>query len=167
MAPSSPTTPTSPRGTLHLAYTYEDARDDDTDSPLLRRPKNKLDARRSSAASASVSVPAPKSSRPTRPTTSAARTLPGYAIVNLRATYTISADWSLTGRVENLFDRDYELVHGYNTPGLFGLPRNRLAAGGALNGVAFRHTRPLRRTGAARSVARAFCRCRGRHENRM
>ena len=50
----------------------------------------------------------------------AGTTLAGYAILNLRATYAISADWRLTGRVENLFDRDYALVHGYNTPGLSG-----------------------------------------------
>jgi vitamin B12 transporter len=40
--------------------------------------------------------------------------------VNLRATLALGSDWKLTGRVENLFDRDYALVHGYNTPGLSG-----------------------------------------------
>ncbi len=47
-------------------------------------------------------------------------TLPGYALVNLRASYDIAATWSVSLRLENLFDRDYELAHGYNTPGRAG-----------------------------------------------
>jgi vitamin B12 transporter len=47
-------------------------------------------------------------------------TLAGYSIVNLRASWAINADWRVAGRIENLFDRDYALVHGYNTPGRSG-----------------------------------------------
>ena len=50
-------------------------------------------------------------------TTSPASTLAAYTMVNLRATCALEQRWSLTGRIENLGDRDYELVHGYNTPG--------------------------------------------------
>ena len=41
----------------------------------------------------------------------------GYAIVNLRAGYAIDAAWSVNLRWNNVLDRDYELVRGYNTPG--------------------------------------------------
>jgi vitamin B12 transporter len=47
-------------------------------------------------------------------------TLAGYSIVNLRASWAINADWRVAARIENLFDRDYALVHGYNTPGRSG-----------------------------------------------
>ncbi|HKE47710.1 MAG TPA: TonB-dependent receptor [Rhodanobacteraceae bacterium] len=103
----------------HLAYTYEDAKDETTDTELLRRPKNKFDAvverrfgERFRAGAELVYAD--------EAADIAGTTLPSYAIVNLRGTWTISADWRLTGRIENLFDKDYELVHGYNTPGVSG-----------------------------------------------
>ena len=46
--------------------------------------------------------------------------LPAYTLVNLRARYELNHAWSLSARIENLTDRDYELVHGYNTPGRSG-----------------------------------------------
>ena len=48
-------------------------------------------------------------------------TLGAYTLVNLRASLRAErTDWSVGARLENLFDRDYELVHGYNTPGRSG-----------------------------------------------
>ncbi len=41
--------------------------------------------------------------------------VPGYAILNLVATYPLSGQWLLTARVENLTDKVYENVSGYNT----------------------------------------------------
>lgn len=41
----------------------------------------------------------------------------GYALLNLRAGYALSREWSLNARWNNVFDRDYELVQFYNTPG--------------------------------------------------
>lgn len=43
--------------------------------------------------------------------------LPGYAIVNLYASYRVAADWSIFARANNIFDKDYELVRDYSTPG--------------------------------------------------
>ena len=103
----------------HVAYTFEDAEDEATDQQLLRRPKNKLDAvverrfgERFRAGAELVYADQADDIGGTE--------LPSYAIVNLRGTWTVSADWSLIARVENLFDKDYALVHGYNTPGLSG-----------------------------------------------
>jgi len=47
----------------------------------------------------------------------AGTTLGAYSLLNLRASYALAASWQLGARLENLFDRDYELVHGYNTAG--------------------------------------------------
>jgi vitamin B12 transporter len=41
----------------------------------------------------------------------------GYSITNLFASYRYDKDWSLSLKVENLFDRNYQKVYGYNTPG--------------------------------------------------
>lgn len=41
----------------------------------------------------------------------------GYALVNAYARWSMARDWSLEGRVNNLLDKRYELVQGYNTPG--------------------------------------------------
>lgn len=41
----------------------------------------------------------------------------GYALNNLTARYAINRELSLEGRINNLFDKDYETVSGYNTPG--------------------------------------------------
>lgn len=41
----------------------------------------------------------------------------GYALVNLSAGYALARDWSVNARWNNVFDRDYELVQFFNTPG--------------------------------------------------
>ena len=43
--------------------------------------------------------------------------LPGYAIASFYASKEIEAGWTLRARIENAFDRKYELASGYNTPG--------------------------------------------------
>jgi vitamin B12 transporter len=103
--------------TLHTAYTYEDARDDASDTQLLRRPKNKfttvVERRFGERVRAGVELIYADDAKDI-----AGSVLPAYTIVNLRAALALGSDWSLSGRIENLFDRNYELVHGYNTPGL-------------------------------------------------
>jgi len=41
----------------------------------------------------------------------------GYSVINLFGSYQYDKNWSLSFRVENLFDRNYQKVYGYNTPG--------------------------------------------------
>jgi len=48
---------------------------------------------------------------------------PGYSVWNLSGSYRLSPNASLDFRIDNLFDKDYSLVHGYDTPG-----RNLFAA---------------------------------------
>lgn len=44
-------------------------------------------------------------------------TLPGYAVLNLNLGWKPARDWKLTGKLVNLTDKDYALVHGYTTQG--------------------------------------------------
>lgn len=43
--------------------------------------------------------------------------LSGYTLMHVYTDYRINHDWSLNARVNNLFDRDYELVNNFGTPG--------------------------------------------------
>lgn len=45
------------------------------------------------------------------------RELDGYATVDLRAAYSLTTDWHLQARIENLFDQDYETAAFFNQPG--------------------------------------------------
>jgi vitamin B12 transporter len=45
------------------------------------------------------------------------RKLAGYGVVNLYASYAVNKEWTVRGRVNNLFDKVYTLATGFNTPG--------------------------------------------------
>jgi vitamin B12 transporter len=55
--------------------------------------------------------------------------LGGYGLVHVRGSWPLARGWELEARVENLFDRDYELVHGYATPGRSGTVQVRWRGG--------------------------------------
>ena len=98
------------------SLTWQQARNEDTDTDLLRRPRQKASASidrsfgRHGRAGIEVLGSGPRSDV-------GAIRLPGYALVNLRASWLLSGQWRLAARIENLTDRDYELAYGYNTPG--------------------------------------------------
>lgn len=41
----------------------------------------------------------------------------GYGLVNLNASWAVTPEWTLAARLNNLANKRYELVQGYNTPG--------------------------------------------------
>ena len=43
----------------------------------------------------------------------------GYALMNTRAHWNLSPDWTLRAKIDNLFDKDYEQAAGYNTQGRY------------------------------------------------
>lgn len=43
--------------------------------------------------------------------------LPSYSTVDISASYPITSHLTVRGRIANLFDKDYETVYGYQTPG--------------------------------------------------
>lgn len=42
----------------------------------------------------------------------------GYGLLNASASYALNKTWTFQARANNLFDRQYELARGYNTPGV-------------------------------------------------
>jgi vitamin B12 transporter len=55
-----------------------------------------------------------------------ARRLPGYTLVDLRASYPVTANIEVYGRIENLFDEQYETTFRYGQPGRAGYAGVRL-----------------------------------------
>jgi vitamin B12 transporter len=107
--------------------TWQDPRDQITGKALLRRAKRKLnvsaDYRFDSGFSLGLDAQA-FSARPDMDFNAfpaADIRLPGYARFDLRAVWPLASEWSLEARLENIGDRDYALVQGYNTPGRSGL----------------------------------------------
>ncbi len=104
---------------LRANWTWMDARDADADRPLLRRPKNKVGAvvERSFGERWRAGAELVHSSH--RDDVGGVK-LASYTLLNLRAGVRLGSQWTLNARVENLTDRDYELVRGYNTAGRSG-----------------------------------------------
>jgi vitamin B12 transporter len=96
--------------------TVQNVRDADTGAQLLRRPKRKLSSLLERGFGERLStgmefiVVGPRQDV-------GGLVLPGYAMANLRADYRLNAAWRVGARLENLFNRSYELAQGYNTPG--------------------------------------------------
>jgi vitamin B12 transporter len=105
---------------LHGNASWLDARNADTDEPLLRRAPRKaaLSADWSFANGAGAGLDL--SAVAARPDAGGTR-LGGYGRIDLRASAPLGAGWRVEARLENLGDKDYELVQGYNTPGRSGL----------------------------------------------
>ncbi len=99
--------------------TVQNARDTDSSARLLRRPKQKFSGLLERGFGERLSAGMEFFASTNREDVGA-RTLAGYGLVNLRADYRLNAAWRLGARLENLLDRDYELAHGYNTPGRSG-----------------------------------------------
>ena len=107
--------------------TWQNARNQDSDKPLLRRANRKLnisaDYRFCDKFSMGLDAQA-FSARPDMDFNAFPAEdikLGGYARFDARAVWTLAADWSLEARLENIGDHDYALVRGYNTPGRSGL----------------------------------------------
>jgi vitamin B12 transporter len=107
--------------------TWQDARNQDSDKPLLRRAKRKLNVSADYRFCDKFSMGLDAQAFSARPDMdfnafpAADIELGGYARFDLRAVWSLAPDWSLEARLENIGDRDYALVQGYNTPGRSGL----------------------------------------------
>ncbi|HZP67987.1 MAG TPA: TonB-dependent receptor, partial [Rudaea sp.] len=104
---------------LENNLTVQNPRNEDSHQPLVRRPKRKLDSvlERSVGERGSIGAELVASGKADDV---GAKVLGGYALLNLRASYALDATWRVGLRLENAFDRTYELAHGYNTPGRAG-----------------------------------------------
>lgn len=90
-----------------------------TDTDLLRRPREKLALRLDRGftrnGNVGVEVLAVSSHDDIDNITFNTIEVPGYTILNLVAAYPLASQWLLSARVENLTDKVYENVSGYNT----------------------------------------------------
>lgn len=105
--------------TLKAAYTYLEATDDLTGKQLARRPKNKLtfDANYSFLKKATINLGLVYVGSRYSDTANTQK-MKDYLLVNLAGSYDVTKNLQLFGRVDNLFDRQYEEVVGYGTPGI-------------------------------------------------
>ncbi len=96
--------------------TWQDARDRDSGERLLRRADRKAHVSASYRFDTLAMVAIDLSAVSARPDFGGS-TLAGYGRVDLRASVPLAPGWTVDGRIENLGDREYSLVNGYNTPG--------------------------------------------------
>ena len=101
---------------MQVSYTYTSTRDESTGHDLLRRPKNKGGIDLDYAFSKKGDVHASLLYVGKRYDMGSV-TLHDYTLVNLAASYDIDSHLELFGRIDNLFDRNYEEVNGYGTAG--------------------------------------------------
>lgn len=106
------------RTDLRATYTLTDTLNLDTDQPLQRRPRNKatLGIERRVADDATVNLYmlyVDNRFDTTGP-------LPSYITVNVSGTYDLAPGVTMVGRIDNLFDEQYEEVPGYGTLGIGG-----------------------------------------------
>jgi vitamin B12 transporter len=99
---------------LATAITLQRARNETTDTPLLRRPNRKISLlveRELSRGAVGAELVAASKRR------DIGGDVAGYGIVNLAAHYALRRFLSLEARLENAFDKQYQLIDGFNTPG--------------------------------------------------
>ncbi len=104
--------------TFAANYTLVDAENRDNDLVLARRPRNSVNASvdydwtfglKTGATISHVSSSFDNASN--------SRSIEGYVVVDLRAAMPITDNIELYGRVENLFDEEYETIFRFGTPG--------------------------------------------------
>ncbi|GAH36896.1 unnamed protein product, partial [marine sediment metagenome] len=108
---------------FNATYTRTEAKDKDTDTDLLRRPKQKF--------SASLNYSFQKKANinltfihigeqddmdfSTWPSTRL--TLPGYSLLNAAVSFNFTSSFQIFCRLDNIFNKEYEMIKGYGTPG--------------------------------------------------
>jgi vitamin B12 transporter len=114
--------------TLRASYTFTDTENKETGKELLRRPRNKYSAdltyrfmERGNVNLNLLYVGERKDTFFNNVTFASGRTeLASYTVVNLAASFMVTDKFRLFGRVDNLFDEEYEEVWGYDTAGISG-----------------------------------------------
>ena len=99
------------------SITFLDPRNDRTGNQLRRRAKRKLtlDVQRAWDAWGMGATLTARSAR--YDDADNTERMGGYALLDLRASYRPAPSWTVQGKLNNTFDKDYETVEGYNTLG--------------------------------------------------
>jgi vitamin B12 transporter len=104
-------------------YTYTIAKDADTGDELLRRPRNKASVSTiwnltdALTVSSTVLYVGSWMDYDRQGLLSAPENAPGYTVVNLAANYVMNKNVTWFARIDNLFDRHYEVPVGWEAPG--------------------------------------------------
>ena len=98
-----------------LTLTLQRARNENSDTPLLRRPNRKMFFALTRRLGSENEVGGEILLNSKREDVDSI-TLPGFGVANLFARYALDKQWAIELRVDNLFDKEYQLVNGYNTP---------------------------------------------------
>ena len=104
-------------GAVSLAAnaTLQDATNRDSGTDLLRRPGRKGTLRVDYGFDGGATMGAELFGSGTRLDFDGV--LPGYGLVHLLASMPLGERWRLGVRIENVLDREYSVLSGYNTPG--------------------------------------------------
>lgn len=99
---------------IQNTFTWQNPRNLERDTQLLRRPKlkfsNVIECHLGKATTGLEFTWTDKRE-------DVAVSLPAYSLLNLRVHYVLNNSWKINARLENLLNRNYELVRGFNTPG--------------------------------------------------
>ena len=98
-------------------YTYTNADDSATDVALERQPENQFSASVNWAPVEAVNLRATLVHNGEEEQSFGAPTLDAWTRLDIRASFDINDRLSVYGRIDNLFDEDYQSVIGYGTPG--------------------------------------------------
>ncbi|MFO7577312.1 MAG: TonB-dependent receptor [Pelovirga sp.] len=102
---------------VQVGYTYTDAKDgDDVRKARIPLHQGSLDLHLYPVQSLQLTLGTLYTG--TRADGATAEKLKAYTLVNLAASYQLNENLKLFGRIDNLFDKDYEEVAGYGTAGL-------------------------------------------------
>lgn len=110
---------------FNATYTRTEAKDKDTDTYLLRRPKDKFTAnlnynflKKGNLHLSLISIGERDDEYydfltwvPTR------ETLPGYSLLNAAASFNFTSSFQIFCRLDNILNKEYEMIKGYGTPG--------------------------------------------------
>lgn len=102
----------------HASLAWQQPENALTGEPLLRRAEEVLTVgvqRRFESVNVGVDLLASGERPDIDSVTFMTITEPGYALLNLTASWWITPSWSLSGRIENVLDAQYETASGYNT----------------------------------------------------
>jgi vitamin B12 transporter len=110
---------------FNATYTRTEARDKDTDAVLLRRPKHKFAAnlnynffKKGNLYLSFVHIGEREDEYYDLLTfTSTRETLPGYSLLNAAVSFNFNSNLQIFSRLDNIFDKEYEMIKGYGTPG--------------------------------------------------
>lgn len=103
--------------TVRGSLDFQDPRDETADKMLVRRAKQHGSLALEYSAGAITAGAESEFSAKRFENTANTITIGGYGLFNLYASYALSKDWSLFGRWNNVFDKNYELAKNYATPG--------------------------------------------------